>query len=383
MEHRRQLELDMLVPPEDAVTLFPGGAKPTRNTALARASEHSAAGRPSGRAVSHVESMVHGSAGGVCPPRGPSDTGRMGRNVLSYAWPVALVMALALSGCRRDAKPPPPAEPEEAGLARVGSLTIQREDLDHLLAEKYAGRTDDQAERQALQELARRARFAQAGLDAGLLGDPVVRAELARLLEARLREQQLFPEIEALEASGLPESRLRELYESAGSRFVSPEKREVAVLWLDPGQDPLRKENYIEKLTAARTWFFNESELAGHPEKGFAMLSVDHSEHQASRFKNGVVGWVERAGGMDPWRQAVAEIAFALDAVGEVSEVVSRPEGLFLVRLMGLNPAKQVPFEAVSAELAREEQARLRQALESQFEAEIEARYQVEWAEGR
>jgi hypothetical protein len=108
------------------------------------------------------------------------------------------------------------------------------------------------------------------------------------------------------------------------------------VLWLNPNGDPARGKQYEEKLTAAREWFFKSGELKDHPAEGFSVLSVDHSEHAASRYKGGVVGWLEREGGMDAWSKAVAEIAFSLKEPGEVSAVTARPEGVFLVRYMAL-----------------------------------------------
>ena len=177
---------------------------------------------------------------------------------------VLALLFLSASCAREQApEPPPPAEPKEDALARVGSLTIYQTDLDHHLAEKYSGRTDVQTREVALRDLVRRARFAQAGLDAGLARDPVVRAEMARLLEARLREQQLYPRIKAL--ADIPEARLREIYEEEGARFQSPEKRQVAVLWLNPGRDPTRKQTYVDKLTQAREWLLNDDDLAHHP----------------------------------------------------------------------------------------------------------------------
>ena len=295
------------------------------------------------------------------------------------AWCGILVLSVGMAGCRRNVAPPvtPLSEHHESGLVRVGTLTITREDLDFLITEKYAGSPEDSVREKAMAELVSRARFAQAALDAGMLHDPIVRSELARLLGARLREQKLAPAIRA-SREAIPESRLRECYTEAGARFAAPERRQVAVLWLNPGKDPLRKEQYVGKLNTARTWFLNESDLGEQPSRGFGVLSIDHSEHQASRFKHGIVGWVEREGASDPWRQAVANIAFSLGAVGAVSDVVARPEGVFLVRLMEIKPDVVVPFEDVAGQLAEEERFRRRHALEIQFEKDISARYAAE-----
>ena len=171
------------------------------------------------------------------------------------------------------------------------------------------------------------------------------------------------------------------MYESAKSRYQSGEKRQVAVLWLNPKGNPERKAHYAAKLAGARKWILSQANLKGRPEEGFSVLAIDHSEHQSSRYKGGVLGWVEGgSGNMDPWTRAVAEIAFSLKEPGEVSEVITRSEGLFLVRYMAMQPAVLRPFESVSGELKRMEKKRLRDQVEEQYEQAIGEQYPVELA---
>lgn len=269
-----------------------------------------------------------------------------------------------------------PAEPPDA-LLRAGQVIITQADLDHHLQENHAGRDDAETRRLALDELARRASFTQAAIDAGLDADPLARAEIARILTARLREKQLFPRLET--AAKVPEARLREMFEEQAGSFQSPEKRQLAVLWLNPGVDPERTVQYREKLEQARRWFFEESDLKEHPEQGFSVLSIDHSERAASRFTGGVLGWIESGGGMDAWTKAVAEIGFSLKIPGDLSSVVARSEGIFLVRYMALQPASLRPFDAVADELERTERQNLRQAVETEFTDSILEKYPVQW----
>jgi hypothetical protein len=307
----------------------------------------------------------------VCPSRDPRKSGR-GCILLA-----SLVLAL-LPACKQERKQEPePAPPASApgALLSVGSISVFQSDLDYQLKEKHAGRTGDEPRREALAELANRAQLAQAALDAGLQNDPVVRAEIARVLASRLKEINLVPELKA--ATAPSEARLREIYAANESRFRSNEKREIAVLWLNPNGNPEREQQYVEKLTAAKEWYDQNSDLQSHPEQGFSVLSVDYSEHQASRYKNGVVGWLESSGNMDEWSKAVAEIAFKIPSKGGVSEVIRRPEGVFLVRVMAEKPAVLRSFESVAEELARSEQQRLRQEAETKFQGTISEKYPV------
>ena len=293
----------------------------------------------------------------------------------SRRWKAVLpLLVIALSACDSQTKKETKAAEEPGVLAGVGSISINQKDLEYHLKENHNGRDDEQTRRKALEELTLRAQHVQAALDADLDRDPAVRAEIARLLTNRHREEFLAPRLRDIASQPIAESRLRELYQENESRFRSTEKRQVAVLWLNPNGDAGRTEQYLAKLNSAREWFFN-NDLKNHPEQGFATLAVDHSEHSASRHTSGIVGWLESTGGMDPWTKAVATIAFSLQQPGEVSQVITRPEGLFLVRLMAQKPAFQRPLEAVSPELEQAERQRLRQEIEADFQKALNAKH--------
>jgi hypothetical protein len=285
----------------------------------------------------------------------------------------ALALVLVAASCNKSEPivTAPPAEDGEV-LFRVGTIAIYQADLDYHLKEKHDGRSDDATRELALTELSERASFAQAALDADLDRDPLIRAEFARLLATRLRETELFPKLKAAAATPISEECLRKIYNSQSARFASPEKRQVAVLWLKPGPDPARVKRYTDKLTKAREWFFEESDLADQPEKGFSVLSVDHSEHAASRFKGGVLGWIEAKGGATEWNRAVAEMAFSIPELGDVSPVTTRPEGVFLVRWMAHKPALKRSFDSARAELEKLERNRLKEQLEAEFRRGIQ-----------
>ncbi len=285
---------------------------------------------------------------------------------------------LALVSCKQEAREQaavPSPQVAEKGLLRVGSVTITEEDLDLQLKEKHASRTDAETRKTALDELAERASLNQAALDAKLENDPVTRAEIARILISRLRETELTSKLAAVAAEPVPESRLREIYESRKEQFQSAQKRQVALLWLDPGQNPERAAAYREKLSQAKTWFLANEDLTKNPDQGFSVLGVDYSEHAPTRYKHGVLGWLEQKGGADPVAKSAAEIAFSLEKPGDVSEVISRPEGIFLVRFMAEKPAFTRPFESVAAELEQSERRRMREAVEADFNASIKFRY--------
>ncbi len=281
---------------------------------------------------------------------------------------------MAAVSCKPSPKKETVTETENSGLLRVGSEVVTQADLDYQLKEKHDSRNDDATRSQALAELAERARYSQAARDAGLDRDPATRAEIARILAARLRETELEAKIREANLP-VPETRLRELYQSNLTRFQSPEKRQVAVMWLNPGSNPERMKQYQEKLGQAREWFFGQSELVQQPDQGFSTLSVDYSEHAATRFKGGVLGWIEAEGEGSVWSREVARIAFSLKEAGEVSPVVTGSEGVFLVRSIAIKPAMTAAYESVRDQLEREEQSSLKKQMEQNFQRNIQLKY--------
>ena len=277
---------------------------------------------------------------------------------------------LALTGCSPHSVSDSALPPQV--LARVGRLEVRESDLLTHLDESHAGRRDSEARQIALAELVRRCQLVQSGLDAGLMEDPKMRAEISKILAYKASEDRMAHGFTKVVVA---EDRLRELYEEQLERYQTREKRRVAVLWLDPGKDPERLRAYRARLSEARQWTLEQTHLTESPEKGFAELAVDFSEHQESRFAGGIVGWLEAAGGSDKWTRAVAEIAFHLNGVGALSEVVTREEGVFLVRFVGLSPAVTRPFESVKAELEQQELRRLKQEMEASFYEQLDQAY--------
>ncbi len=87
---------------------------------------------------------------------------------------------------------------------------------------------------------------------------------------------------------------------------------------------------------------------------------------------------MQRGGRLDAWSKAVSEIAFSIKNPGEVSTVITRQEGVFLIRYMALEPAVQRSFESVRGQLEKFERQRMREKLEREFEESIRAKYPVE-----
>jgi hypothetical protein len=279
----------------------------------------------------------------------------------------AAAMALLLVGCGGDpatssttwnpVSPPLQAEP----------FSISEADIAYHLKTHHGGKADARSRKQAITKLTASAQAAQVALEAGVGEDPLARAEIARILIARHRELVLVPKIQS-EYAAITEDYLRDAYATQQARFVRAEQRQLAVLWLNPGKDPQRRTDYVKKMAEARDWYLHNEELIANPQLGFSVLGIDYSEHAASRFKGGVIGWLGEAGGSSEWSKAVAEIAAGLDRPGAVSEVINNDHGVFLLRLMAVEAAHQTPFEEAKHELEKQIKQQIRERLSEDFE---------------
>ncbi|HUF61521.1 MAG TPA: peptidyl-prolyl cis-trans isomerase [Verrucomicrobiales bacterium] len=273
------------------------------------------------------------------------------------------ILAAASVACERRA-------PENASvIGSVGGRPIDEEVFRKTWARDLPGRASPETRLRVMEELVARTQRLQRARALGLERDPIVVEAYEGLLLARLAEMDLAPR---LKAASVDEAEIRARYEEVkDERFRTEGRVRVAVLWYDTrGQVPLEM-RYRTKLEEARRRFESQKPV---PEPHFGRLAIDHSEHRASRFRGGDVGWLsESEPHTDPWRARIAEIASLLSEPGELSEVVIGAEGAFLVRLMERAPASMRSFDEVCAalrqELLLEKRATVREAYARSLEA--------------
>lgn len=297
-----------------------------------------------------------------------------------HGFTLALIAMLA-AGCGREAArtaaPSSPASGSKS-LAVVGTRQITEADFRREWERRTPGTDTAAAREQLLEEMITRAALVQTARREGVDQDPEVAAEIERLMIARLRETKLQPQIQAL---SIGEEELRAYYDAhREAQFTAAERVRAAVLWFDTqGQEPL-VERFRPRLQAVREQIL--ADAAAFPvAAGFGSLAIANSEHRASRYKGGDAGWLIEGGeafaGAGGWGGAVREMARSLQAPGDVSEVVERPEGLFLVRLIDRRPPEVADFSSVKERIGKDLLAQRRKELAAQFQADALARVAV------
>jgi len=204
----------------------------------------------------------------------------------------------------------------------------------------------------------------------GLDQDQDFIAEVESLLIARLKEAELQPKLAALSVS---DEEVKAYFLANQSKYADPGAQDIAVLWLNTrGQEALEA-RHVSRLEEVRK-LASELSVA----EGFGTHAITHSEHRASRFKGGKLGWIANESTDDTWRSTIISLAAALEP-GECSSIHTSEEGLFLVRLLGREAAGSLSFASVKARITQMLLREKRQQVKADFLATYGTPKSVTW----
>lgn len=281
--------------------------------------------------------------------------------------PFLWLLVLVAVACSKQSPEPGPDV-----LLEVGDTTITGEMLGRWWSRSAPSEDSLQARQASLERLVKHTQAVRRARALGIHDEPAVIEAIDAILIARLRELRLKPALAELEVS---ETESRAYYEQfKEDQFRVTSRARVAVLWLDTRGIPPLAERYGARLEAIRSQFIENNANAPNNDFSFREAAITHSEHRASRFAGGDIGWVDmEAISKDRWRKAVTEIAATLNHRAEISPVILRPEGAFLVRLIDLCPARFRTYEEVRAKIENLLLTRKQAAVREQFDEWVAA----------
>jgi peptidyl-prolyl cis-trans isomerase D len=181
-------------------------------------------------------------------------------------------------------------------------------------------------------------------------GDAELEAFYDEHAERYMTEEQVVIEYVLLDSSDLDipaeadEHTLRRRYEEQRARYVEPEQRLASHLLVRLPANADADAQRDAQLRAATL-----AAQARAADADFAALAREHSEDPGSRATGGDLGWLE-PGITDP---AFESALFALEP-GAISDPVRSEEGWHVIQLREVRRGKELPFEEVREELARE-----------------------------
>lgn len=169
--------------------------------------------------------------------------------------------------------------------------------------------------------------------------DEFTTEETVRLAYVELDAEEL--EIDAT----LSEEELRQRYEAASQRYLTPEARNASHILIEGNGDAEARARDIYR------------QIEGGA--SFEELAREHSDDPGSSDQGGDLGWIEP----DDMIEGFEDALYALDEAGNVSEPVETRFGWHIIRLDDIRPPEGMSFEEAQAEILEDYVARQREEL--------------------
>ncbi|MBL9137607.1 MAG: peptidyl-prolyl cis-trans isomerase [Verrucomicrobiales bacterium] len=250
---------------------------------------------------------------------------------------VAVAFALGWAGCsrREPAAAAPAASP--TAVAWVGHSPIEEPAFIQAWNKNPHAKRDE-----VLETLVRRELLLAEILRTGFDQRPDVRESWQAHLIQRFAEEQR--RMIATRPEPTPDE-LSQYHRTHPERFQSPARTKVAILQVRP---PASSAGGLREKWETRLERIRQQALALPPDiGGFGSLARDVSEHRASRFQGGELGWMTSAQLRACVPSEVAEGVDALSEAGPISPWIASSQGYFLARVLERQPAALLPFDSV------------------------------------
>ncbi|WNG16930.1 peptidyl-prolyl cis-trans isomerase [Cystobacter fuscus] len=282
---------------------------------------------------------------------------------------------LLLHGCKAERGDTSSAAPGEPVVARVGDGTITASEFKAKLEEQPAfirsRYTSLESKKEFLDNLIRFELLAQEARNQGLDQDPEVKATLEKLMVQKLIQKQAA----AAANQKVTEEELKKYYQDHLSEFVRPERVRVSQVFLaSASEDPKRGQ---VKAEADKLLADVRRREVGPDKTAFGALARSRSDDATTREADGDLGFKTREELSAQWGPQVAEAAFGLKAVGELSEVASA-RGLHLLKLVARQPGLEQTLDMVRARIESRLLMEKRAHAVDDFTASIKSKTQIQ-----
>lgn len=293
---------------------------------------------------------------------------------------VALMLSLLLGiwiGQRFFSDDSPPA-PDD-WLARLGDQAwISTAEFESEMQRRGAGMAgrafSAEQQRALLDELIYRRAMVLRAERQGIDEQPEVRRGLDQILVNQVLRNELRPR---QEQSDIPPEAIEAFYDEHADEYTVPTRRRVAMIHFRAGA--AASEETREQVRAEAEQVRSAALELDASVRDFGLLARDHSAHQASRYRGGVLGWIgEGDSARYSYPEVVTRQALQMNETGGVSEVVEDDEGFYLVRLVAYEPSRTRSLEELADGIR---QRLLRQRfidVENEYREQVMSDYDIE-----
>jgi PPIC-type PPIASE domain len=277
------------------------------------------------------------------------------------------LIVLCLMGLNHPARS---EAPSSETLVYVDKATITVGEFEAELARRAPHMNSKEQMEALLDEMVRFEMIYAAAIKSGYDKDPQILARFKRLMVNKYIEDVLEPRFSRLTVS---DTEVKDRYKTHMADFVTSKRVRAAVIQIDvPAQ--VSKNKKAELLKRAKTARVEALKL-DPATRSFGSVAVKYSDHQPTRYRGGDTGWLEAGKGDQRWPQVVNEAVFSLSKPGEVSPVITSPDGYYLVKLMETKESQPRPFvvvkERIRYELLTEKKAQVERGFYEELKAKV------------
>ena len=274
----------------------------------------------------------------------------------------AAVLLPLLPGCSK-----PVAKPDPNVLAKVGPVEIRVEDFNREMDLRQKANRTVLSKNELLQEMIQQELLVLKAKQAGVEKDPDFIRSQKSLLVNRYKERELRKQIDPFTgtATQVSTEEVQVRYQQTIDKYTRPPKARLAIIYVkaDAKASDEKRAEARQRIQEAR------AKALARPadSKGFGALAIDYSEDQASRYKGGDIGWVDKDRDGYRWPKEVVSAGFALPTRGAISDVIETTSGLYLVSRLDSRDGVVTPLSEVEPTIRRQLAAEKRRQAEETF----------------
>lgn len=260
-------------------------------------------------------------------------------------------------------------------LVVVDGETIERADLEGELQRRGLGTQSlSRLGRSVLDDMIELEMLAAAARRSGYADDAEVRRDVKHALAGRYRTDTIEAALSDITVDNVE---IAAYYDANLAQFTLAEAAHAAIVFL--AAPAAGSQERREAAEAKAEELRREVEARVAPaESHFGPLAVRHSDDQASRYRGGDVGWLEKGQEDSRFEPAVLDAMFALEQPGQIAPVIATEAGFYVVKLLEKKPERARPLakvaEDIRGRLLRERRAERERELRDRAVAGVEVR---------
>jgi parvulin-like peptidyl-prolyl isomerase len=179
-----------------------------------------------------------------------------------------------------------------------------------------------------------------------------------------------------LDATKLPisDAEIQAYFRKNPDEFSTPPQAHGSIIFVrvSPDSSPEQRETLKKRAESIRA-----AAIEQRDPKVFASLARQHSDDPTSRSVDGDMGWVRRDAA-NQWPESVVRVLFELKDPGDVSPVVTTPDGFHVVRLIKYRPASVAQWTEVRERIRSRLAEKKEEERANQFFASLKAGVRIQ-----